>query len=76
MDKEVQIGEITATQEWWVTWDHAKSQVRAAIARAGLKPVFFVPRSQSGGMLIMPLTDGRKVYADKKVGSPIVVKEG
>jgi hypothetical protein len=69
------IGTITATQDWWVTWDDAKSQVRRAIATAGLKPTFFVPKSQSGGMLIIPLVDGRKVFADKKVGSPIIVKD-
>jgi hypothetical protein len=68
------IGNLTATQDYWVTWDDAKAQVRRAIAAAGLKPTFFIPRSTSGGMLIMPLATGGKVFAERKAGSPIIFK--
>jgi len=68
------IGTITATQDWWVTWDDGKAQVRKAIAAAGLRPTFFVPRSESGGMFVMPLATGGKVFAERKVGSPILFK--
>lgn len=68
------IGTITPTQDYWVTWDDAKAQVRRAIAVAGLKPTFFVPRSTSGGMLIMPLATGGNVFAERKVGAPILFK--
>ena len=68
------IGQITPTQDWWVTWDDGKAQVRKAIAAAGLRPTFFVPRSESGGMFVMPLATGGKVFAERKVGSPILFK--
>jgi len=68
------IGNLTATQDYWVTWDDAKAQVRRAIAAAGLKPTFSIPRSTSGGMLIMPLATGGKVFAERKAGSPIIFK--
>jgi len=73
-DNTTIIGEITPAQDWWVTWDDGKAQVRKAIAAAGLKPTFFVPRAQSGGMFVMPLADGGKVFAERKVGSPILFK--
>lgn len=73
-DNTTIIGEITPTQDWWVTWDDGKAQVRKAIAAAGLKPTFFVPRAQSGGMFVMPLADGGKVFAERKVGAPIILK--
>ena len=68
------IGTITPTESYWVTWDDGKAQVRKAIAAAGLKPTFFVPRSESGGMFVMPLATGGKVFAERKVGAAILFK--
>jgi hypothetical protein len=74
--EEKKIGTLSPTQEWWVTYHDAKDQIRSALKAAGLKAGFFTPRSSSGGLLHMELPDGGAVFAERKVGAPIIVRKG
>ena len=65
------IGTLVATEDWWVTFDDGKTQIRKMLVAAGIKPATFIPKSASGGKLIMKLPDGSTVVAERKAGAQV-----
>ncbi len=72
-ETKTQIGTLQATEDWWVTFDDAKQQIRKILVAAGIKPATFLPKSMTGGRLVMKLPDGSTVLAEKRVGSPVIL---
>ena len=70
-EKKEVIGTLVATEDWWVTFDHGKEQIRKMLVAKGIKPATFIPKSASGGRLIMKLPDGSTVVAERKVGAVV-----
>jgi hypothetical protein len=70
-EKKEVIGTLVATEDWWVTFDHGKEQIRKMLVAVGIKPATFIPKSASGGKLIMKLPDGSTVVAERKVGAVV-----
>jgi hypothetical protein len=67
------IGHLVATEDWWVTFDDGKAQIRKLLAAASIRPATFLPKSVTGGRLVMKLPDGRVVMAEKKANSPVIL---